>query len=434
MDDKSIELIKAADTQADAGLAQDAEKHIQLRLWQLLAARMERYNMGESSSVRIEVAEELMKSILFTLSYYQESIGSDLAHLDPREDFGGLFERGLAELSRLLAEGKQMLANIPEELMPIPNLAYQSISSDLGGFFLTYDVYYFAHETPGLDGYPLYLPVTELRGILYVNEYLRLFQVENRFCRCFAMDAILPLLRSHCPDLKNGVCNFFEHLFACAMALCLLGKDPLSLSITGTDRELLADKISIWSDEECAERFRDEMLRLGRVLDLREEREIEYLLEAARVFAIQARAYRDKLEFLLPSPWDENTPVPEPFFLNEKCMDNEKLRKLIIELGGIPVRERIQRVKNEVRSVRDLMEVLGNCFWGDECPAYFAELDAMETAVLLYACFSKKSLFPDWSSQSGWETELQDYVRGLSQEKAGEIMKNFKALESRPVL
>lgn len=40
---------------------------IKLKFWILLGKRIERYTMGDSSSVPVEIAEELLKSICFSL-------------------------------------------------------------------------------------------------------------------------------------------------------------------------------------------------------------------------------------------------------------------------------------------------------------------------------------------------------------------------------
>jgi hypothetical protein len=66
------------------GLTDEQAERIRAGLWQLLAVRTKLYTMGDSSSVRIEVAAELSESILYTLNAYQESIGSRIAHIIPK--------------------------------------------------------------------------------------------------------------------------------------------------------------------------------------------------------------------------------------------------------------------------------------------------------------------------------------------------------------
>ena len=52
----------------------DEEKEIiQIKLWELLGKVTERYTMGDSSSVPIEIAEELLKSICFLLKKEMKS-------------------------------------------------------------------------------------------------------------------------------------------------------------------------------------------------------------------------------------------------------------------------------------------------------------------------------------------------------------------------
>ena len=51
----------------------DMEK-IQLQCIQLLAYKCERYSGGESSSIRVEAAESIMKSNLYTIGLYLKSL------------------------------------------------------------------------------------------------------------------------------------------------------------------------------------------------------------------------------------------------------------------------------------------------------------------------------------------------------------------------
>lgn len=49
-------------------ISNEEKEIIQISLWKLLGKVTERYTMGDSSSVPVEVAEELFKSICFLLN------------------------------------------------------------------------------------------------------------------------------------------------------------------------------------------------------------------------------------------------------------------------------------------------------------------------------------------------------------------------------
>ena len=53
-------------------------------------------------------------------------------------------------------------------------------------------------------------------------------------------------------------------------------------------------------------------------------------------------------------------------------MDNEKLRDLINEIKSCRfVSDKVAMVKQEVKSIGDLVEVLNICFWEEEAVALF---------------------------------------------------------------
>ena len=61
-------LFKLSDNlQIDKNISEDDRNLIEIKIWKLLSDRIERYTMGDSTSVPIEIAEELLKSICFSL-------------------------------------------------------------------------------------------------------------------------------------------------------------------------------------------------------------------------------------------------------------------------------------------------------------------------------------------------------------------------------
>jgi hypothetical protein len=284
------------------GLTDEQAERIRAGLWQLLAVRTKLYTMGDSSSVRIEVAAELSESILYTLNAYQESIGSRIAQLNPEADLVEIFDLGLGCLTRQLDSGKRAAAALPGEMLPIPNQFYQSVPKEINDFFRQYDAYYFAHQSAGFIGYPLNQSVDGLRGIQYINEYLRRFRIENRFCSRFESDAVISLLRVGTPSLEYHVGNFFEPVFAVSIALLLAGKSPFSLNISDDDRVLLDYRLNAWSENERRKQFVAAAERIGRLLGMCEEGDCAYLKVAAELLAMQIRHCRECTKIVFPSP------------------------------------------------------------------------------------------------------------------------------------
>jgi hypothetical protein len=90
-------------------------------------------------------------------------------------------------------------------------------------------------------------------------------------------------------------------------------------------------------------------------------------------------------------------------------MDNERLRKFIDEIGDCRyVSDKIAMVKQDIHSMKDLIEVLNIGFWGEECITLFDTLGDPEIGLLLQFVRSHP---PEWRSDSGWEQQLMKYTR-----------------------
>lgn len=153
-------------------LTEEETERFVLNLWYLLAKQTERYTMGDSTSVSVEIAQELLSSICFTLQFEME-----VSKLSNRDLLG-------MELYTILKDGQTHLKEKTEEVKSsweqIYVLAEQSenpevmeLLSLIELFFKRYDYYFFAHQTPWDMGIPLIgSDARGLKGISYVEKYL----------------------------------------------------------------------------------------------------------------------------------------------------------------------------------------------------------------------------------------------------------------------
>ena len=108
-------------------------------------------------------------------------------------------------------------------------------------------------------------PVSEaLRGVDYVNEWLRRLCLEQAFLDCFDPVLIRAVLEQSCPDYRNLLINLYEPVAVNALGLAILGDDPRTLSnpasrwqklenrLTGLSRKTLADTLSAGAATLCS--------------------------------------------------------------------------------------------------------------------------------------------------------------------------------------
>lgn len=151
----------------------EAEETVFLEnLWSLLARQGELYTMGESSSVPVETARQLLASICYTLQFEAERFGLPAASW-AEADLCGMLKRGQAHLLETVKAVKQLWAMA---YAAAQDRGKREILEDLTWmkpFFKEYDVYFFAHRTPWDMGLPM--PEVEgeqKKGISCVEAYL----------------------------------------------------------------------------------------------------------------------------------------------------------------------------------------------------------------------------------------------------------------------
>jgi hypothetical protein len=385
---------------------------VRIRLWQLLGRRTERHTMGDSSSVPLETAEGLFRSICFTIGLYLKTMGGTAASLLKTADMQELLRAGWAEIESQMEIGRELLQQVRDSAPRIENISYQDTLTGIEGFFKKYDYRFFAHEIPCFIDYQLCHPVPdELQGIEYINGYLRRLLIENRFCRHFDDEKMALLLKSYCPDYRDLLINLYEPVAGNAVGLAMLDGDVLALDISDRGRSELLERFRGWTGARAVEELGRSADKLYHALYSEDVPVAEYLRKTAvKLYPrIEAALPTGNLEgIFLSLPVEQPEAAPEAQFVDGRMMDDEDLRRLIDEIGSCRfASDKIALVKREVHSLRDLIEVLNAGFWGDDCPAFFSTLDDSELALLLRFVRSRQ---PGWHSDTGWELQLVNYI------------------------
>lgn len=142
------------------------------KLWCLLSKQTERYCIGDSTSIPMETAEELLMSICYTLQFEREISG--LKEKDLLEgNLDDILKKGQVHLRKKLQQTRALWKTVYAQAELLGNLDIIEALEHLGIFFKKYDLYYFAHRTPWDLGILLLGPaIGENKGITYVEKYL----------------------------------------------------------------------------------------------------------------------------------------------------------------------------------------------------------------------------------------------------------------------
>lgn len=232
-------------------LSEDEEMIIQVKLWQLLAVRTQRYTMGDHSSIRIETARELLRSICFCINLYLKETGEPVSYL-LNADFNELFGLALQSIEKKIETGKRLYQAACLTAPEVENTSYRDTLRGMKKFWKCYDFYFFAHLIPCDIDYQLSNPVPDsLLGIEYFNDYLRRIIIENNLLRRFETGTVIRLLCSYCTDYEGLLINLYEPVATNAIGLAMIGGDVYKLDIRENDRSQIAAKLIPLSEDKA---------------------------------------------------------------------------------------------------------------------------------------------------------------------------------------
>ena len=263
------------------------------KLLSLLARQTARYTAGDSSSVPVETAERLLRSICFTLHICPESDSGEYRAL-LGQDMDVLLVRGMEQLQQKLEDGKKLWTALVTHFPPVTNIALRSTLQSIGSFWKRYDIRFFAQEIPCDIDYQPAKPVPEtLLGIDYVNRYLQHLAVESDFLHHFRKEALVPLLRAYTPDYYGLLINLYEPAAANAVGLALLEQRPEGLDIFPASRGKLEELFTQKTRQEIRETLAAGAGQLAGMLAIQSPMARKYLRDCAEDLAPRIAAARD---------------------------------------------------------------------------------------------------------------------------------------------
>lgn len=208
----------------DLVLTPEEYSRMQAELLRLLSRQIERYTMGDSSSVPVELAQELLSAICYVLGISPERPNGRWKEL-AQNDLDQAYREGLDCIEQKKTFGKHLQQIVSDHLPPVESISMLRTLKGIDRFWKRYDNRFFAHQTPWDMEYPLALPLPDsLQGIDVIIQYLSNLRLENLFLGEYVPGDMLPVLTQSCPDFSDLPVNLFESVAANALALALLEK------------------------------------------------------------------------------------------------------------------------------------------------------------------------------------------------------------------
>jgi len=404
----------------------------------LLQELILQYTADSSSSVRVETAERILRSLLYTIEVGKQS-GPETGPGRPRtRSARELYGRGLQILTACLADAKELYSEVKWKKLSVPLRTYNyTINEALPEFFLSYEVLFGAHETMANIDYPLLCDVPDLQGVFYLHRYLAQLALENEFCRCFRPEEIMRLLhnygRIYDIDYRVSMVNICEIVVNNAVFAILAGRPPGELTLTPAQASDLSRELHALAPGELEAAVLSALAQIGTAPGGRPGL-AEYLRQyaAGLVPRVRIAAASGSLDALiLTEPAAE---AAGPVFIGGERMDDRRFAAVcrrITESKTAAAKAAV--ILAEISSPEDLVDLFeADCLFGDEYTTVFRRLDATVLAVLGRVAFeaelragplSLAALTAPPESGTEWQEKYLEYLRSLRGERRQAVEK-----------
>jgi hypothetical protein len=382
-----------------------------------MAKQVERYTNDESSSIRVEKAQQLLQSITYNIGLNLKSYPEMNTKLEvlQTEKLSVLFYQGLDLISEIYKKAKALLAQLQKNHLNIENYAYHdTLFTGIPEFFHDYNMEYAAHDNVGSIDYPLCKAITDLLGIEYQYEYLIRLTIENNFCRKFNDKTIQSLLDNFSNDSEQLLLNLFELVLTNAIGCELAGKNLEDLLLYPNDLEWLKNKLQPLSRSDIKNLLYSSLEHIAEELKIDEET-YQYAKEAIAQLAVRVDQNRktntvDKIWITYKNVSTHEDTV----FSQGETMEDEQLRILIDEMKECRyTKDKLVILRESIRSAVDMEEILEECFYGDELEEVFQLLNENELIYLVKEITGDASDMEDYDLYplKDWQQRLLEYVK-----------------------
>lgn len=424
-------------------------ENFQLQIMNILKDVIMGYTKGESSSVTVSTAENLLNSVFYSIDTGFKRLDDDKAAYEAIKSgsINQIYERGLSLVSACFKESNELYLKIRKDRLKVGLEAYDStIDVALPAFFEKYGAVFDAHNTMASIDYPLLFDDMSITGIFYIKRYLETLDIETDFCCLFLDKEIEKVLttygRIYKIDYTKTLTNIFELVLSASLFSVLSEGSAYSLSMSEIQYEVLLRKLS-GSNSHMLDLILDETInRVIRDLEITESKLSDYIgrykavLNTRLNLALETDTLNKLvlIEDVIPATSEKTV-----FIGGEKMMDDD-FRELIDRLtDGLESQAKISIIRAESYSLEDFIDILeAGCLFGDEYVLLFSELSDPELGVLSRVIFSDdmrdelidlaEIIFEEIKSGVEWQEYMIEFLRTLNKERLEAIGVQMNAI------
>lgn len=396
---------------------------LQVAAVERVAALVRVYTNGESASVRTEVAETLMGSVLYTVGIALKACETpdDAVRLLKTRPFDDVFFDGQKRLKLKMAVVLKIGEFLKTARIPTRAVYYRYTCEKLCRvFYKKYGWQYSAQNEEILPDYPLLVPPVGLVGVEYVQKYFEGLYKETQFLQRFSAEAVERLLKAADPLYVDAPDNIMRPVLLSALGSVLCGRTPASLC-GGDDVATLARLFEGKNEKETLSVLRTAAAQMNGALRISSPSLVAYIEDAVSILspAVSSAVRKQSLGGLFFSAVETEDPDRKAFRFGRR-MDDDAYSAVLYEIEQCEdAEERLLIVRKKLHSLYDLEDIMRDYPFTDrDVRALLLPLRPNELAFLL-----KKHPLPDAADRIGMsdaDLRLARVVDEILSEKDGE--------------
>lgn len=407
-------------------LTEEEINYINFGISKILEKMLIYFTKNESSSINIDIADNLLKSVCYTISISltkNNNINKIINDLKNRS-IESLFHEGQRIIKKKFINSKKLLEHIKQDKLKISNYSYlDTIDYGIDVFIKKYNYFYKAHEVPGDIDYQLSDNVFSYEGVEQIEKYLINLNYENIFCNYFNISEVRNLLYSYSNRSDELLINVFDIVLANSVGNYILGKNPFELDIKDYEKIIIEEKIK---NKEILNNYIEFIVEEKRITD---DLFVNYIKKGILKFkellfsAANNNGFKNVFVTFIKEDKNILEYKPQPKLSNKQF---KKIYETIISLND--VNEKIRIIKNEIKNIEDLIDILNSdCFYENEFVSLYESLDEFSLSLII----SYNLDINDDYCDKAYEEELKKYINSLPknmQDRINEISKQINLL------
>ena len=415
---------------------------VQQDIGSLLKEKIKKYCKGLSTSVTVEVGEQLLEAIYYTIdaNFANNFNMEEAIDLFKRNSIGDLYKEGEAKLKDLFENIKELYKRVCENKYNTELIAYNDTLDEFGKSFDTYDIEFNPQDIDASVDYPLIFGDLDKRGIYYVKDYLEVIDIENRFCNIFDNEEVETLLdinaKRYQLNYRDLLTNVFEIVINNTILSIIVDDDFEDFYIYREEINYLKNNLNIENVEQKVNESVEKMISL---LNIKDSELLKYvnLYKYRFVDQLKLAINQNNLESMAVI-CDEYLEISKDlnknkFIIDQNILSDEELRKILEEIEEeSDLNKKVEIIKTKINSFEDFNDILkADCFYGEEYNLLFDSLDEVELCLLVRVMFYEeiemgkfnllKEIFKDATYDYTWQECYVEYMKNQTIDRISRI-------------